>query len=245
MILAVAFFVLASLYSAVGHGGASGYLAAMALVGVAPTVMRPTALVLNVVVASIAVVHFARAGHFSLTLLWPFALGSIPLAFVGGGIQLPGEAYKALVGVILVIAAVRLWMETVKSSEERRPLPVFWAIGAGAGIGLLSGLTGTGGGIFLSPLLLFTRWSATRESGGVSAAFILVNSVAGLAGNLAATRYLPAAMPGWVLAVVAGGMIGSFAGSRRVQPLTFRRVLAVVLLMAGGKLAFESLGRGL
>jgi uncharacterized membrane protein YfcA len=94
-------------------------------------------------------------------------------------------------------------------------------------------------------LLLFTRWSATRESGGVSAAFILVNSVAGLAGNLAATPYLPAAMPGWVLAVVAGGMIGSFAGSRRVQPLTFRRVLAVVLLMAGGKLAFESLGRGL
>lgn len=225
-----------------GHGGASGYLAAMALVGVLPAVMRPTALVLNVAVASIAAVHFARAGHFSLRLLWPFALGSIPLAFIGGVVQLPGSAYKALVGIILVIAAMRLWVEAVAKSEQRRPLPVVAAIIAGAGIGLLSGLTGTGGGIFLSPLLLFTGWSATRESGGVSAAFILVNSLAGLAGNLAATQTLPAAMPWWVLAVAAGGMIGSTLGSRRVQPRTFRRVLAVVLLMAGGKLALESLG---
>jgi uncharacterized protein len=238
--LTVALFILALLYSAVGHGGASGYIAAMALVGVAPAVMRPTALVLNVAVATIASVRFARAGHFSFPLLWPFALGSIPLAFVGGAIQLPGHAYKLLVGVVLMIAAVRLWMETVQSTEPRRPLNVPLAIGAGGGIGLLSGLTGTGGGIFLSPLLLFTRWSETRESGGVSATFILVNSLAGLAGNLASTDYLPSALPWWLLAAVVGGLIGSEIGSRRVQPRTFRRILAAVLALAGGKLALEA-----
>jgi len=237
--LTLAFFLLAILYSAVGHGGASGYLAAMAFLGVSPAVMRPTALVLNIAVAMIALVHFARAGHFSLRLLWPFALGSIPLAFVGGGIQLPGQAYKVLVGLILILAAVRLWVDTVKPTEQRRPLPVLAAIVVGAGIGLLSGLTGTGGGIFLSPILLFTGWSHTRESGGVSAAFILVNSASGLAGNLPSVENLPAEWLWWVGAVVTGGVIGSSLGSRRVQPLTFRRILAVVLAVAGAKLAIE------
>lgn len=239
MLLNALFFVSALLYSSVGHAGASGYLAAMAFVGVSPEVMRPTALVLNLLVASIALVKFARAGHFSWNLLWPFALGSVPLAFVGGGITLPGNWYRILVGVVLFAAAARLAVER-KVSPVRAPqaVPVIPAVFAGIGIGLLSGLTGTGGGIFLSPLLLCTGWAETRETGGVSAAFILVNSAAGLAANAAAIRDLPATILTWALIVVVGGWLGSELGSRRVATHTFRRLLAMVLVIAGYKLMF-------
>ena len=170
--LAVLFFVAAVLYSAVGHAGASGYLAAMAFVGVAPATMKPTALVLNLIVGTIALVQFARAGYFSWRLFWPFALGSVPLAFIGGAILLPGHWYKTLVGLVLLLAAARLVWERTSASHSVGTLPKAPAVACGAGIGLLSGLTGTGGGIFLSPLLLFTGWAETRETGGVSAAFI-------------------------------------------------------------------------
>ena len=229
----------AVLYSAVGHAGASGYLAAMALLGVAPEVMKPTALLLNLIVASIATVRFARAGYFSAALLWPFALGSVPFAFLGGAVQLPGHWYRRAVGVILIVAAVKLAIESMASTSPatRRP-PVGPAIGLGAAIGFLAGLTGTGGGIFLSPLLLFTRWADTRATGGVTAAFILLNSAAGLAGNLASVRAVPLVAVVWAIAAAIGGLIGSELGSRRIGGRAFRRVLAAVLMVAAFKLLF-------
>ena len=233
-LLALAFLLAAILYSSVGHAGASGYLAAMAFVGTNTPMMRPTALVLNLLVASIATVRFARVGFFSWSLFWPFALGSIPLAYIGGAITLPGHWYRTLVGLVLWTAAARLWLG-LKLSAPHLP-PKGPAVLCGAGIGLLAGLTGTGGGIFLSPLLLFMGWAETRETGGVSAAFILVNSAAGLAGNPASMGNLPAQLPVWATAAVIGGIVGSELGSRRLGTSVFRRVLGVVLVIAGAKL---------
>ena len=240
MLLTILLFFAALLYASVGHAGASGYLAAMAIAGVTPEVMRPTALVLNLLVGPIAFTRFSRAGHFSWDLFWPFALGSIPFAFVGGGLTLPGQWHRVLVGVVLFAAAARLMLErTMASPNPVRRVPLVPAVVAGALIGVLSGLTGTGGGIFLSPLLLFTGWAETRQTGGVSAAFIMVNSLAALAGNLAVLRGIPPTLPLWALVVVAGGLLGSELGSRRVATQTFRRLLGVVLMIAAVKLVFS------
>ncbi len=236
-LLAIAFFVAAMLYASVGHAGASGYLAVMAFVGVPVVMMRPTALVLNLLVASIALVRFRRAGFFSWRLFWPFALGSIPFAFVGGAITLPGHWYRTLVGIVLWASAVRLWLNLRLQTKSDPPLGA--AVSCGAGIGFLAGITGTGGGIFLSPLLLFMGWAETRETGGVAAAFILVNSLAGLAGNPASLGHLPSQLPLWAGAAIAGGLVGAEIGSRRIDTSAFRRLLGVVLLIAGGKLIFS------
>jgi uncharacterized protein len=159
--LIVCIFAAAFLYSAVGHAGASGYLAAMAFFGVASEDMRPAALILNILVASFGAVQFYRAGCFSWSIFWPFALASVPLALVGGYLHLPGNVFKPLVGCVLLIAAYRLIRTPVTDSAKHIP---FWvALVCGAGIGLLSGLTGTGGGIFLSPLLLFMGWAETKQ----------------------------------------------------------------------------------
>lgn len=237
LLLAGAFLIAAVLYSSVGHAGASGYLAVMALVGMPAPMMRPTALVLNLLVASIATIRFARAGLFSWSLFWPFALGSIPLAFIGGAITLPGHWYRTLVGIVLWMAAARLALNLTIAKPVPPAKPI--AIGCGAGIGLLAGLTGTGGGIFLSPLLLFMGWAETRQTGGVAAAFILVNSAAGLAGNPASLGHLPTQLPLWATVAVIGGLIGAELGSRRIGTPTFRRLLAAVLVVAGIKLIFS------
>lgn len=237
IVLAVAFLVAAILYSSVGHAGASGYLAAMSFLAMPTPMMRPTALVLNLLVASIATWRFRRAGLFSWSLFWPFALGSIPLAFLGGAITLPGHWYRTLVGLVLWTAAARLWLDL--KADTPTPPRVAVAVATGAAIGFLAGLTGTGGGIFLSPILLFMGWAATRETGGVSAAFILVNSLAGLAGNPGSLEYLPSQMPLWAAAAVVGGLIGSELGSRRLGTPMFRKLLGVVLLVAGAKLIFS------
>jgi uncharacterized protein len=237
-VLSLLIFAAAILYSSVGHGGASGYLAAMALCGVAPSVMKPTALVLNILVASIGTVQFARAGCFSFSLFWPFAVASVPLAFVGGAIALPGNLYRPAVGLMLFFAAYRLVRatRTAYTTPETRPVPLAGALASGAGIGLLSGLTGTGGGIFLSPLLIIMNWAGARESAGVSAAFILFNSISGLAGHLTGVARLPASVPVWAAAAVAGGLIGSSLGSRRLGNRMLKRLLAAVLVVAGAKL---------
>ena len=241
MLLAALILAAALLYSSVGHAGASGYLAAMALFGLAPEVMRPTALVLNLLVGSIATLRFCGAGHFRWRVLWPFILGSIPLAFLGGALQLPGSLYKQLVGLLLLFAAARLLWSTWWVATPGRlvpAVPVVPAVASGAVIGILAGLTGTGGGVFLSPLLLFTGWSETRQSGAVTAPFIVANSLAGLAGNLASVRSLPAEIPVWAAAAVVGGLVGAELGSRRLATTWFRRVLALVLVVAALKLLF-------
>ena len=237
VLLAVCIFIAALLYSSVGHGGASGYLAAMALFGLAPAVMRPTALILNLLVAAIATVQFARAGHFSWRLFWPFAAGSIPFAFVGGTITLPAPIYKQLLGVVLLFAAYRLFLSPRAGSDaDLRRMPIPLAIAIGCVIGLLSGLTGVGGGIFLSPLLLVGRWASPKPTAAISAAFIWVNSASGLLGHLAGVHEIPAVAALWAIAAVTGGAIGAGFGSRRLAGLTLRRLLAVVLVVAGFKM---------
>ena len=240
VLLVLLIFAAAILYSSVGHAGASGYLAAMALVGVAPEVMKPTALALNILVATIATVRYYRAGYFYWAALWPFAIGSIPLSFVGGAIILPGYLYKPAVGLVLLYAAYRLFRSTVQGPPESANkginIPTAPAVASGGLIGLLAGLTGTGGGIFLSPLLLFTGWAGTRPTSGASAAFILVNSVAGLAGNFASVQNLPDAIPVWAVAAGVGGLIGTQLGTRHFQTNGIYRALAAVLVIAGLKL---------
>lgn len=230
-------FLAAVLYSSVGHAGASGYLAAMALFGLAPLVMKPSALLLNVIVASIASWKYLRAGCFSRALFWPVALAAVPMAYLGGLVTLPAVAYRPLLGVVLLYSAWRFLARPLPGAEEARPPALPWLLLAGAGIGLLSGLTGVGGGIFLSPLALFLGWGRVREVSGVAALFILVNSLAGLAGFF--TRHglaLPEGFPFWAAAVVAGGWLGASLGSRRLPVATLQKILTAVLVVAGGKM---------
>jgi uncharacterized protein len=238
LLLGLLILVAAILYSSVGHGGASAYLAVMALFGIAPAVMRPTALVLNLFVAGIAAIQFARAGWFRWRLFWPFAVASIPMAYLGGRLSLSDPAYRRILGAVLLFAAVRLALKLSDAAQQAppRPMSIPLAIVFGAGIGLLSGLTGVGGGIFLSPLLLVGGWAEPKSTAAVSAAFIWVNSLAGLLGRPGSLAVLPSSTVLWVAAAIVGGLIGSGQGSRRLASLTLRRLLAVVLVVAGLKL---------
>lgn len=233
--LTAAVLVVALLYSSVGHAGASGYIAVMSLAGLGPATIKPTALALNVIVATIASWHFWRAGHFSWDLFWPFALLSVPCAFLGGYLDLPTQAFKVLVGCILLFSAARLVARPTADEVCGRPSRPL-ALGLGGGIGLLSGLTGTGGGIFLSPLLLFMRWARTTQTAAVASLFILANSAAGLLGNASATRHLPTLAAPLAAAAIAGGFAGAYLGSRRLPHTTIKRLLAAVLVVAGVKL---------
>ena len=235
--IVIAVFLVAVLYSSVGHGGASGYLGVMAFLAVAPEVTRPTALVLNLFVASIAFVQFYRAKHFDWKIFLPFAVASVPMAFVGGMIHLPTTIYKIILGVTLILAAIRL---AINLKSEREPnAPQIWiCLIIGAILGLVSGLVGVGGGIFLTPILLLFNWTETKKAAGISALFILVNSISGLLGNRAQVLELPSTVWIWITAAVIGGIIGATLGSFRFNSLTLRRVLAVGLLIAGVKLIF-------
>lgn len=236
-LLLLAIGIVAFLYSTVGHAGASGYIAVMTLLGLAPATIRPTALILNILVASIGAIQFGRAGYFRWRLFWPFALLSVPAAYLGGYLQLPVVLLRILIGLVLLFSAGRLFFRKSDPQDVQSPAAPA-AIGLGGVIGLLSGLTGTGGGIFLTPTLLFFRWARIREAAAVSALFILVNSLAGLAGYFVAHRSVPSL--GLVLAgaAVIGGTVGSYFGSRRFPVRTISLVLAIVLLVAGMKLIF-------
>lgn len=237
LLLATCIFIAAILYSSVGHGGASGYLAAMALFGMTPAVMKPTALVLNIIVAAIATTKFYRAGCFDKSLFWQFAIGSIPCAFIGGSIVLPTQIYKPILGIVLLYAAGRLGLRQASSQPQQpHPLPIWLAISLGMAIGLLSGLTGVGGGIFLSPLLLLMGWATIKQAAGVSAAFILVNSISGLLGYLTKLPTLPSSLWIWAICAAVGGWIGSEYGSKRIGSYKLQVLLAVVLAIAGVKL---------
>jgi uncharacterized protein len=236
ILLAVLFLLAATLYASVGHAGASAYLAAMALVGVTAEVMRPTALSLNLLVATIVIVRFARAGQLPWRQLLPLVAGSIPAAFVGGLVQLPGELYRPLVALVLVVGAWRLATAAFGREPVRARVPPAWGVAAGAGIGLLAGLTGTGGGIFLTPLLVFAGWAPTRQAAGLSGAFILANSLSALTGVVLGGIVLPAELPIWVVTVGTGGLIGSWLGAARFSVLSLRRALALVLVVAAAKL---------
>lgn len=233
------FFAIALLYSTVGHAGASGYLATMALLSFSPEVMKPTALALNIIVALVTTIRFAMAGLFSWRLFWPFALASVPMAYMGGGMALYATIYKLLVGIALVFAAIHLILRSNVASDdaERAGYPGFGAsLAVGGGIGFLSGLTGVGGGIFLSPVLILLHWAGLRRTAAVAAAFILLNSMAGLAGYLQKGGAFPDHIAFWSVAVVAGGLIGSTLGATRFNSPVLRVLLGVMLVMAGVKM---------
>jgi uncharacterized membrane protein YfcA len=238
-ILAVLFLLVGALYASVGHAGASGYLAVMAILGVNAGVMRPTALSINILVAAIAFTQFARAGHFRWALFWPFALASIPSAYAGGLVRLPQPALRVAIGAVLALTALRMafvaWRPSPAAPEPRPPsIPL--ALAVGAGLGFLAGLTGTGGGIFLSPVILLMGWAQPKRTAATASLFILVNSLAGL-GGLASRGWTPPASL-WLLAACAGvgGVTGATLGSRRATPRTLNAMLAAVLLIAGAKL---------
>jgi uncharacterized membrane protein YfcA len=235
LLILVGLAVAALLYASVGHGGASGYLAVMAFAGLAPATMKPAALALNVVVAGIGSWKYLRAGAFDWKVFWPFAVVSIPMAYVGGALHVPAGLFKPLVGVALLFAAWRMLLTARQTEVTRRDLKLAPALVAGAGIGLLSGLTGVGGGIFLSPLILLMGWAGTRETSGIAALFILVNSLAGLAGH-GDLSALPANFPLWAVVVGLLGWLGAEFGSRRFRLPVIRNLLAVVLAMAGAKM---------
>lgn len=230
LIAAVAF-----LYSLVGHGGASGYLAVMSLAGIAPAAAKVSALALNLLVAAVAFVNYRRAGHFDRRLFWLFAATSIPVSYLGGRLELSPRAYGAVLGATLVLAAGRLWMSESVERAQASPPPVGLAAALGAAMGFVSGVVGVGGGIFLSPLLVLAGWADAKRASAVSAAFIWVNSAAGLAGHLG--RFREALVPwSWVVAAAAASVAGSWLGARRLTGPALRRCLSVVLLAAAIKL---------
>lgn len=236
ILICAAVFLAALLYSSVGHGGASGYLAAMAMAGVAPAIMKPAALSLNILVSSIAVVRFSQVRAFSWRIFLPLMVTSVPFSYLGGRLSLSTGIYRPLVGAVLLYAAWQL-SRTVSDEKPPAPRPAKWVFPlAGALLGFLSGLTGVGGGIFLSPMLLYFGWASPRVVSGISAAFIFVNSIAGLLGLMSGQVQLPAALPYWALAAFAGGMIGSEYGSRRLTNPLIKKVLVLVLLIAGFKM---------
>src|SRR5438046_618180 len=235
--LCLAIAVIAFLYSSVGHAGASGYIATMTLFGLAATVIRPTALVLNILVATIGSFQFWRAGHFSWKLFWPFALLSVPAAYLGGYIQPSASILRILIGLVLLFSAARLIFRRGDPAETVAPSKPT-AVGVGAGLGFLSGLTGTGGGIFLTPLLLFCRWAHIRQAAAVSAVFILVNSIGGLVGYFTAVRSLPVLGLYLAIPAIIVGTNRSHISSRRYTVRAMSILLAIVLAIAGTKLIF-------
>lgn len=238
-ILAMLFLAVGMLYAAVGHAGASGYLAVMALMGVDAASMRPTALVVNIVVAAIAFTQFSRAGHFRWALFWPFAATSVPTAFVGGMIHLPAHALKVAIGAVLVITAARMaygaWRPPA-SPLAPRPPHLSAMLVVGAMLGLVAGLTGTGGGIFLSPVLLLMRWADPKCTAATASLFILVNSVSGAAGVLVDGWVPPTSLMPLAACAAVGGIAGATIGSRKASPRILNVLLAAVLLVAGVKL---------
>ena len=232
----VCLFVVAALYASVGHGGASGYLALMALFGVSTVFMKPSALILNVFVSSIALFAFYRAGHFRWKILLPFIITSIPMAFIGAGLDIPPSLYKKILGVCLLIATLRILIRPKALDEENRSLHWGIALVTGAIVGFFSGMIGIGGGIILSPLLLVTRWANVKETAAISAAFILVNSLAGLSGHVLAGMEISPNIISWIVVAFTGGLIGSYIGSRKVSFMQLKYILALVLIMASVKL---------
>lgn len=237
--LALLFALGAALYSSVGHGGASAYIAAMALFSVAPETMKPTALALNLLVAGFGAWRYWRRGLSNGKLVLAFALTATPAAFIGGGIHLPALYYKPLVGALLWLAAARLlWRPTALAYRSVEPPALWITLPTGAVLGLLAGLTGTGGGIFLSPIIILMHWEEPRKTSGVVSAFIFLNSAAGLAGNTAAVGHLPSELPLFLLSVGAGALIGTWLGVDRLPRPWLLRMLGTVLLVAGAKLLF-------
>jgi uncharacterized membrane protein YfcA len=230
-------FVVALFYSSVGHGGASGYLATMALLSIAPETMKSTALILNLFVAGIAFVSFYKANYFKFRILWPFVATSMPAAYIGAKITINPSVYKIILGIFLLIAVARMLYKPNKSDKKPgSPIPVFYALIIGAGLGFFSGMIGIGGGIILSPLLILLNWASIKEAAAVSAPFIFLNSLSGLLGLLQKGFVPEAHTVLWIIAATIGGIIGSYLGSHKFSIAGLKYILAGILCLAAFKL---------
>lgn len=243
LLLAVVFFMIAALYSSVGHAGASGYIAAMALLSMPVAIVKPTALALNILVASIGMWRFARARLIPWKLVLPLVLASAPCAYLGAALELSPKLYQRILAVVLALAAVQLLRTAGRalSDDIEQPIrPMSWplALLIGAGIGFVAGVSGTGGAIFLTPLLLFAHFATTRIAAGASVVFVLANSITGLSAAVPAVGGWPPALPYWFGAVLLGALVGTQLGRGLLPIPELRRALALVLLIAAGKLAF-------
>lgn len=238
----IAVFAVAFFYSSVGHGGATGYLAALALLGVAPASARVSVLIANICVAGIAWVRFWRAGHFDWRVLLSFAVASIPCAWLGARVHVTPHTYKLVLGGVLAVAGLALLFRSRWQTDDVAVHPFFLplALAVGAVLGFLAGLTGIGGGVFLSPILYLFRWVKPKTTGGIAAGFIVVNSIAGLVGA-GWEKITHAGALLWLTApAVVGALVGTYLGARRWSSVTFSRVLAGILIFAGGKLLIEA-----
>ncbi len=232
-------FLVAFLYASVGHGGASGYLALMALFSVAPAVMKPTALLLNLFVSLTSFLQFYRGGWFRPQIFWPFAVASVPMAYAGGLVIVDAALYKKILGILLLVPIIRFFFFAGSKAEQANKNNLFLSLGIGAGIGFLSGLMGIGGGILLSPILLLLQWSDQKQTAAVSALFIFVNSLAGLAGQLTKGVQFTADMYAFVVVAFTGGLCGAYFGAARFPQGLLKNILATVLLVAAYKLLFS------
>jgi len=234
--LAVCIFIVAMIYASVGHGGASGYLAVMALFSLHPEALKPTALILNIVVAGIGTYLYCSAGQFSWRVFWPFVLTSIPMSFLGGTFSLPPEYYRPVLGLVLFYAAWRLFVRRKEDDYQARPPALPLAMVVGGVLGFASGVIGVGGGIFLSPLMILLRWARVREVSGIAALFILVNSISGLSGHVSSLQHVPDYAPLLAGMALIGGTIGALCGSRHLPVATILKAMSVMMVLAGGKM---------
>ncbi len=234
----VLLLIVAFLYASVGHGGASGYLALMALFSVAPEVMKPTALLLNLFVSLTAFLQFYRGKHFVWKVFLPLALASVPMAFIGGLITIDAGLYKKVLGLLLVFSVIRLLIPSKNESDKTVPSHFSGALLMGGAIGLLSGMIGIGGGIILSPLLIFFNWTDQKQTAAISALFIFVNSASGLMGQLTNGIEFSSDMFGYVAVAFVGGCFGAYFGAMKFKQNLMKKILAIVLMVAAYKLLF-------
>jgi len=238
LLIAGCLFLGAILYTSVGHAGASAYIAVMSLFDLPPAVIKPTALTLNIFVSSYTSLRYIKSKLFNKSLFLYLSLGSVPAAYIGGRINLPSNVYKPVIGLLLLLSGVRFLVQALQNDRAHREVNKPLAICIGACVGLLSGITGTGGGIFLSPLIIWLGWVGVKQASGTAAAFIFVNSVAGLLGNVQSTSSLPSELPVFVVAVLLGALIGTRFGIKRLSSIGVKRALGCVLLIAGVKFLF-------
>ena len=230
--------VIGFLYSSVGHGGASGYIAVLSLYGIVPSQYKPVILILNIIVAGLAFIQYYRAGHFKWSLCWPFIITSIPFAYLGSQVPIQDEHYNLLLGIALILPIIRLFGYFPADKKDLKPLPLSWGLIIGVIIGFASGVLSIGGGIFLSPVLILFGWANAKQAAAVSALFIVVNSISGLIGNIGKPILLDETSLSWFIAIVTGGIAGSYLGSHKFRYQTVQYLLAVVLLIACVKLIF-------
>ena len=233
-------FIVAFLYAMVGHGGASGYLALMAIFNMTPVLMKPTALLLNLFVSLTAFIQFYRNGHFKWKIFLPFALASIPLSFLGGMITLDGNIYKKILGIFLIFPITRFLFYRNYTDEELKENNILGSIAIGGSIGFVSGLIGIGGGIILSPILLLLRWTNQKQTAAISAMFIFVNSLSGLIGQITKGISLNVSMFEFAGIAFVGGLLGSWLGAFKFNQQFLKYALAIVLAFASYKLLFTN-----